>query len=392
MGGIHFALFGGGTHVFHGETFGTTKEVDVSMNQGLGLCSPAQFPAGEFNTTVTHEVGHTLGFRHSDQNRTLNAACASDPSLDCSNSAVMDHLLVFGLNGQLQPWDISAVSNVYGNGPACAPPSISQQPSGSTITSGNSAQLSVIATGTPALTYQWFVGSSGNTFVPVGGGMAATIFVSPLVTTSYWVRVTGQCAPAADSSSATVTVNPSNCPAVVLGTPQATQVNGGFQLSINASGGVSFTYQWFQGASAGAGSPIGTGNPLLVNPSQTTSYWCRVTNNCGNSSDSSVVVATIVPCSAPQIINQPQNQQAFSGTTVSLTIGYIGSTPTVTWFQGAKGNTSTQVGSGQTITSPVLTQTTQFWARIANPCGSVDSNAATISVTPRVPHRRAVNH
>lgn len=381
-GGITSAFFGGGTHVFHGETFGTTVEVDVSMNQGLGACTLAQLPPGEFNTTVTHEVGHTLGFRHSDQNRAQNALCTTDPTLDCSNSAIMVHLLVSGLNGQLQPWDSSAIASLYDNGPACTPPSISQPPGGSTITSGSSVFLSVTATGTPPLTYQWFAGSSGNTSTPVNGGNSATISVSPAVTTSYWVRVTGQCAPTADSVAATVTVNPANCPAVVLGTPQAIPVSGGFQLSINANGGSSFSYQWFLGASPGLGTQIGSGNPLLVNPPQTASYWCRVTNNCGNTADSAVVTVTIVPCSAPQIINQPQNQTALTGTAVSLTVVVTGTTPAITWFQGPKGNTSTPIGSGKTITSPVLTQTTQFWARITNACGSVDSDPATITVEP----------
>jgi hypothetical protein len=307
MGGVRVAFFGAGTHVFHGETFGTTKEADVSMNQGLANCTTNQVPIDEFNTLVTHEVGHTLGFRHSDQNRKLNDVCSSDPSLDCSNSAVMNHIIVPGLNGHLQPWDNSALSNLYGIGPACTPPSISQQPIGSTITSGNSAQLSVGATGTPTLTYQWYAGASGNTSTPVNGGAAAAILVSPAITTSYWVRVTGQCVPAADSVAATITVNPAICP-------------------------------------------------------------------------------------APLIINQPQDQAALSGTTVALTVGFIGVSPTITWFQGAKGDTSKQAGSGQTITSPVLTQTTQFWARISNFCGSVDSNAATITVTAKVSHRRAVSH
>jgi hypothetical protein len=248
----------------------------------------------------------------------------------------------------------------------------------------------VTAAGTPALTYQWFVGSSGNTSTLVSGGTSATISVSPAVTTSYWVRVTGQCAPTADSVAATVTVNPANCPAVVLGTPQAIPVSGGFQLSINASGGSSFTYQWFLGANTGLGSQIGIGNPLLVNPSQTASYWCRVTNNCSNSADSAVVTLTIVPCSAPQINNQPQNQTAFTGTTVSLTVGVIGTNPAITWFQGPNGNTSTPIGSGKTITSPVLTQTMQFWARIINSCGSVDSDTATITV--ELARHRAASH
>jgi hypothetical protein len=45
MGGMHSALFGSGTHVFHGETFGTTLEVDVSMNQGLANCTANQLSA-----------------------------------------------------------------------------------------------------------------------------------------------------------------------------------------------------------------------------------------------------------------------------------------------------------------------------------------------------------
>lgn len=300
-GGINVAHFGAGNHVFHGETFGTTVEVDLSMNQGLGLCTLGQFPSEVFNTTVTHEVGHTLGFRHSDQNRTQNALCSTDPTLECSNSAIMEHLIIFGLNGQLQSWDSHAISAVYGAGVVCTPPSISQQPSGSAILSGNSASLSVIASGTLPLTYQWFVGSSGNTSTPLIGSTTATISISPAVTTSYWARVTGQCAPVADSNAAMITV---------------------------------------------------------------------------------------VPCSAPQIINQPQDQTTIIGTSVSLTVGFTGTSPSVAWFQGAKGDTSHPVGSGQTITSPVLTQTTQFWARIANACGSVDSDAATI--TARLARRRAV--
>jgi hypothetical protein len=390
LGGIHSAFFGGGAHVFHGETFGTAMEGDVSMNQGLGACTLAQFPTSEFNSTVTHEFGHTLGFRHSDQNRTLNAVCSSDPSLDCSNSAIMNHIIVFGLNGNLQSWDVSAVTAVYGN--ACTPPSISQQPSGSTITAGNAAQLSVIAAGTPTFSYQWYIGASGNVASPVIGGTTATISVSPAATTSYWVRVIGQCAPSIDSSTATVTVNPLVCPAVILGTPQANQVNGGYALTLGASGGSSFTFQWFQGPAVGAGSPLGVGNPLLVNPSQTASYWCRVTNGCNNKADSTIVTVTVVPCSAPQVISQPPDQQAFIGATVPLTVGFTGSSATVSWFEGAKGDTSTPVGSGQTITSPALAQTTQFWARIANPCGSADSSAATVTVTSKSARRHSAGH
>lgn len=293
MGGMHVAGFGGGAHVFHGETFATTHEADVSMNQGIGACTTSQLPLEEFASVIEHELGHTLGFRHSDQTRQLNADCSTDPTLQCSSQAIMNHILVAGLNGQLQAWDKAALDAVYGSGPACVPPSITVQPLGATITSGAAAQLSVTAGGTGPLSYQWYRGATGDTSSPLIGGSFSSVSVSPSVSTSYWVRVTGQCPPFADSSSATVTVNPASCPAVIPGTPHATAVSGGFQLSISATGGSSFTYKWFEGPATGSGTQIGTGSSLAVNPAQSSSYWSLITNQCGNSAESAVVNVTV---------------------------------------------------------------------------------------------------
>jgi hypothetical protein len=388
MGGMHKAGFGGGAHLYRGETFATTLEADVSMNEGIANCTTSQLAPGEFASVITHEIGHTLGFRHSDQNRPLTAPCSTDVSLECSSQALMNHILVSGLNGHLQAWDKTALDAVYGSGPACIPPSITQQPSGSTITSGAAAQLSVGASGTGPLSYQWYSGASGNTSSPVSGGSSATVLVSPSSNSSYWVRVTGQCAPFADSSSASVTVNPANCPAVNPGTPHASAVSGGFQLSISATGGSSFSWKWFEGPASGSGTLIGTGNPLVVNPAQPSSYWCRVTNQCGNSVESAVI--KVNTCVLPQIVEQPRNQQAAAGTTVTLIVGISDPGALVTWFQGASGDISAPVGSGMTITSPVLTRTTGFWARATGPCGSADSDAATVTVS--VARRRSIGH
>ncbi len=369
VGGIHNV---NGSHTFNGETFATTKEGDVSMNQGLGTCSLAQFPVEMFYTTVAHEVGHTLGFRHSDQTRTQNASCAGDLTLDCSNSAVMEHLIIAGLNGKLQAWDAAAVNHLYGA--VCTPPTITIQPSGSAITAGSAAQLSVTASGTAPLTYQWFIGATGDTSSPAGA--AATISVSPAATTSYWVRVSGACGPPADSITALITVSAANCPSVVLGTPIATPVSNGFQLSIAASGGSAFTRIWFQGA-----VQVGTGNNLVVNPAAKTSYWCRVTNNCGNTADSAIVTVTPAVCTAPIITTQPRDQQVKAESTVTLTVSFSGEAEVV-WFEGAKGDTSKSIGTGSPIESPPLRQTTHFWAQLTNSCGSASSEAATITVMP----------
>jgi hypothetical protein len=215
IGGITNAS---GTNVVNGETFATTQEADVEMNRGLANCT-VLFNNGDFNSAVTHEVGHTLGFRHSDQNRASSAACSTDTSLECSNQAIMKSFISTGINAALQPWDQHAVQAVYpgnvcapGNPPppppppSCTPPAISSQSSSTTINSGSSVTLSVTATGTAPLTYQWYVGASGNTASPISGGTNASIQVAPTATASYWVRVSNSCG-AANSATIVVTVN-----------------------------------------------------------------------------------------------------------------------------------------------------------------------------------------
>jgi hypothetical protein len=87
----------------------------------------------------------------------------------------------------------------------CAAPAIAIQPQSQTLASGQSATLSVTATGATPLSYQWYQGASGNTSQPVGGN--ASSFITPALnaTTSYWVRVSNTC-DHADSGTATVTV------------------------------------------------------------------------------------------------------------------------------------------------------------------------------------------
>ncbi len=208
IGGITLAS---GTNTAGSETFATTQEGDVEMNQGIANCT-LLFNNGDWNSALTHEIGHTLGFRHSDQTRDSAAACTTDPSLECSNQAIMKSFISTGLNAALQAWDQHAVQAVYpGNvcaptPPTCTAPSITSQPQSVAVPAGTGVTLSVGAAGT-SLTYQWYIGTSGVTTNPIGGASGPTVNVTPSVTTTYWVRVSNSCG-TADSASATVTVQP----------------------------------------------------------------------------------------------------------------------------------------------------------------------------------------
>lgn len=112
IGGISSAS---GTHTYNGETFYTTQEADVEFNKGLANCT-SFLGSGDFLSATVHEFGHTLGFRHSDQNRLDNGACSGTAGLECSSTAIMNSIVVSGLNGTLQPWDIDAARTVYAGG------------------------------------------------------------------------------------------------------------------------------------------------------------------------------------------------------------------------------------------------------------------------------------
>ena len=95
-GAIAFAQwFGGEEHQYKGETFFSIFEGDVIVKSNLSVSAKV------FDEAITHELGHTLGFRHSD---------AGTPA---SDSAVMRSVLTGNFGATLGPWDIDAVRTVY---------------------------------------------------------------------------------------------------------------------------------------------------------------------------------------------------------------------------------------------------------------------------------------
>lgn len=362
-------ISGGGLYTTNGTQFISTTEGDVIIK--AGFTNNAKL----LDEVVTHELGHTLGFRHSDQ---------GTPS---SGTAVMNSVSFGNFGASLQAWDIEALNAVYGAGaPSCTAPSITTQPQGDSINSGQSTSMSVGASGTAPLSFQWFRGNSGNTASPVNGATSATLNTGALTqTTSFWVRVSNSCG-TADSASATVTVSTTCTGPSIIAQPQSASVfsGGSATLSVTVNGTTPFSFQWFRGNSGDTSSPVAGGNqqtlftPALTQPA---SFWVRVSNNCGTV-DSAAANVTIATCDPISITLQPQSQQVTSGGSVVLQVGANGSTPfTFQWFRGGANDTSRPVGSNNfTLNTGALTQTTSFWVRISNCAGSVDSSVATITV------------
>lgn len=84
----------------------------------------------------------------------------------------------------------------------------------------------------------------------------------------------------------------------------------------------------------------------------------------------------------PAVTLQPVSNIINSGTSTTLSVAFSGTSPAIQWYRGSAGDTSNPVSgaTSPTLTTPVLTANTNYWARATNSQGSADSNTATITI------------
>src|SRR5262249_42057384 len=92
-----------------------------------------------------------------------------------------------------------------------------------------------------------------------------------------------------------------------------------------------------------------------------------------------VPVVDCVVANLPQINPQPANRVIDGGQTATLTVAAQGEAPlSYQWYQGISGVITTPVGiDSLSLTTTALVTDTNYWVRVSNRWGSVDSNTAT---------------
>ena len=126
--------YAGDPHSYKGETFFGIIEGDVAVRAGISVSQKM------LDEAVTHELGHTLGFRHSDQGTPASAA------------AVMKTVLSGSYGASLGPWDLEAVRTVYTA--TAAPP----------VTPGTPTGLLATATSTTTASISWSAATNATTY------------------------------------------------------------------------------------------------------------------------------------------------------------------------------------------------------------------------------------
>jgi Immunoglobulin domain len=152
-------------------------------------------------------------------------------------------------------------------------PTIVTQPTGQSVPQGGATSFSVIASGTPALSYQWYVIPAGTTTAsPVVGATSATYAVPATSTLAandqdkYYAIVTNTWGQAV-SQPATLAVGP-GIQLQITGQPTNQYVNVGdpATFTVTATSSLPLTYQWYR---ADPGSATFTAIPGATNSTYT---------------------------------------------------------------------------------------------------------------------------
>jgi len=314
------------THTFQGETFVSISDADIIVRPGI--------TSGPYLALITHEVGHAIGFRHSDQGTPF------------SSNAVMASTVTTSV---LQSWDLDANDTVYGNGPACQAPTSVSISGGGSYPSGQTATLIANVTGgNGTFTYAWFEGPLNDTSHPVGTN--SNSFTTPAITSThdYWVRVSNTCGNVTATASVSAQpVGPGCTAASIAVQPVSTTVSfgGTAALSVTAGGSSPFGYQWYQATSnLDTSHPVGGNSPNFTTPplSQATSYWVSVTNGCGFAKSNVATVSISGQCTPPAFSIQPSSATIASGTQTYLVAFATGAT-SYQWYRGNAGDISNPV-------------------------------------------------
>jgi hypothetical protein len=174
-GAIAYARwYAGDDHTYKGETFFSIVEGDVVVKSNLTVSAKV------FDEAVTHELGHTLGFRHSDQ---------GTPS---STQSVMKAVLSGAYGATLGPWDIEAVRTVYEETVSTTPPGV---PANLVATATSTSSIGIAwSPATNATGYQLERSSNNGPFVLIAspsGTSYTDTSVSAGITYVYRVRAIG---------------------------------------------------------------------------------------------------------------------------------------------------------------------------------------------------------
>jgi hypothetical protein len=253
-----------------------------------------------------------------------------------------------------------------------AAPSVTTQPSSTSICAGNTVSFTTAAAGT-GLTYQWELSTNGGTtFTVIGGATAATYSFTAALgqnNNQYRCVVGGTCTPAITTNAATLTVGST---LVINSQPGNSTpcVGGNAAFSVAVSGTV--TYQWQESTNGGTTYTNINNGGIYAGATTATLSLTGVSAGANNN-----LYRCVVSGNCPSITSNP-------GTLTVNTAPAITTQPTATAVICASQNTSFTTaasGTGVTYQWQVSTNGGTSFTNLGNAAPYSGVNAATLNIT-----------
>ncbi len=216
---------------------------------------------------------------------------------------------------------------------AATAPGITTQPQGQTVTAGATVTLTVVASGTAPLTYQW---AKNGAAIAGATNSSFTLASAQTGDTGTYAVTVSNSAGSATSNSVTVTVNAAPVAPSITTQPQSQTVNSGSTATFTVvAGGTSpLTYQWSRNGTTVAGATNATLSLANVQTANAGSYTVVVTNSVGSVTSSAATLTVNTAPTVPVFSLQPAGHTMSPGASVVFRAAASGS-PTYQWqFNG----------------------------------------------------------
>lgn len=187
-------------------------------------------------------------------------------------------------------------------------PTITTQPISNTTCEGEAFTLSVAATGTGAISYQWLFNGQ-----PISGEVSPTLTLSATkarqgeytvhVKTACWL-VVSRPAIVTVRDATKITQQPPATVAATVGQP--------LTVTLAATGSGTLQYQWFKNGAALTGEVTPTYTKAAYAIADEGKYWCRVRSECGE-----VISDTTTVTTKPGVVSVDDENAAVAGYSVS---------------------------------------------------------------------------
>lgn len=262
-------------------------------------------------------------------------------------------------------------------------PSITTQPQGAAVAENSPVTLSVSATGTIALTYQWYKNG-----IAISGATSSSYQISNAHSGdagSYTVTVTNS-AGVVTSSPASLTVSVASTAPVLLTQPQSTTaaIGAAVNFSASASSTAGLSYQWSKDGSPLAGATTNQYSIPSVSTSDAGSYMVTATNGFGSVSSKAAVLTVNAAQDAPIISGQPQSLTVAPGSGASFSVTAGGTAPfTYQWMYNGTA-IANATGASYTNSSVQAGDAGNYTVVVTNSIGSATSQAAVLTVSSSV--------